>query len=86
VIPSRRRGLRASASIPEIPRRAALWHSCRVSPPRSFFSLRSGFVPGRTRANNVTIGLTGDPVGSLWIENDSTGPVDVVLDVSGYFK
>ena len=44
------------------------------------------FVAGRTRANNVTIGLTGDPLGSVWIENDSTGSVDVVLDVSGYFK
>lgn len=44
------------------------------------------FVAGRTRANNATIGLTGDPLGSIWIENDSAGLVDVVLDVSGYFK
>lgn len=44
------------------------------------------FSAARTRANNVTLALTGDPLGSLWIENDSTGPADVVLDVTGYFK
>lgn len=59
----------------------------RVS-PSGIVTLTStiDFAAGRTRANNVTIGLTGDPVGSLWIENRSPGPVDVVLDVSGYFK
>src|ERR1019366_4089414 len=65
---------------------AALGH-LRVS-PSGVVTLTStiNFTTGRTRANNVTIGLTGDPLGSVWIENGSTGPVDVVLDVSGYFK
>ena len=44
------------------------------------------FAAGRTRANNASIGLTGDPLGSLWLENDSSASVDAVLDVSGYFK
>jgi hypothetical protein len=44
------------------------------------------FPVGRTRANNVTVALTGNPLGCLWIENDSPAPADVVLDVSGYFK
>jgi hypothetical protein len=44
------------------------------------------FSVGGTRAVSAMVGLTGDPLGSLWIENDSAGQVDVVLDVSGYFK
>jgi hypothetical protein len=44
------------------------------------------FSAGQVRANNVTISLTGDPVGSLWIENGSAGTADVVVDVSGYFR
>lgn len=40
-------------------------------------------VPGRTRANNAIVKLAPD--GSFWIWNTTTGTVDVVLDVNGYF-
>lgn len=42
------------------------------------------FLAGRTLANNarVTVGLDG----SINIFNDATAPVDLLIDVSGYFK
>jgi len=45
------------------------------------------FGPGQTRANNAVIGLTGYPLGSLWVETHiSPGSTDLVLDVAGYFQ
>jgi hypothetical protein len=45
------------------------------------------FGAGQTRANNAVIGLTGYPLGSLWVETDIfPGTTHFVLDVTGYFQ
>ncbi|HEX3525725.1 MAG TPA: PQQ-binding-like beta-propeller repeat protein [Thermoanaerobaculia bacterium] len=44
------------------------------------------FAAGQTRANNAIIALTGDPLGSLAVQADLSGTVDLVFDVVGYFK
>jgi hypothetical protein len=44
------------------------------------------FNMGRIRANNAVIGLTGDPLGSLAVQADLAGSVDLVIDIVGYFK
>jgi len=41
---------------------------------------------GRIRANNAVIGLTGDPLGSLVVQADLAGSVNLVIDIVGYFK
>ncbi len=36
-------------------------------------------------ANNAVVGLTGDPLGSLWVQTDIfPGTTNLVLYVSGY--
>ncbi len=44
------------------------------------------FRRNRTRANNVVFGLSSDGRSTAAIKNDAAGPVDVVLDVNGYFR
>jgi hypothetical protein len=44
------------------------------------------FAAGQVRANNAVIPLTGDPLGSLAVQSDLAGTVDLVIDVAGYFK
>jgi hypothetical protein len=44
------------------------------------------FPAGRTRANNALVGVSSDGTASLNVHLSSTGPADVVLDVSGYFQ
>ena len=41
------------------------------------------YNPGQNRANNVLVGLTG---GVLSVTNTSTGTVDLLLDVNGYYQ
>jgi hypothetical protein len=56
--------------------------------PASFAAPTStvNFGPGQTRANNAVVGLTGYPLGSLWVETDIfPGTTHLVLDVTGYF-
>jgi hypothetical protein len=54
-----------------------------VSPPStSAISLKNG----RTRANNLVVALSSDGRGVIGILNGSPADVDVILDVSGYFK
>lgn len=43
------------------------------------------FDAGQTRANNAIVKLAGDGSGTLKVKSDSTGPVNLVLDVNGYF-
>jgi hypothetical protein len=43
-----------------------------------------GFRAGRTRANNSLVYLASD--GSFLVKNNTTGALDLVLDVNGYFK
>lgn len=42
-------------------------------------------APGRVRANNAVVSLSGDG-GALAVVSGSPGPVDVVLDVNGWFE
>lgn len=45
------------------------------------------FGAGQVRANNAILALTGTPAGSVTVQPDlAAGTVDLVLDVSGYFK
>jgi hypothetical protein len=44
------------------------------------------FNAGRTRANGALLLIAGSPAGSVQMTNLSAAPLDVVLDVSGYFK
>jgi hypothetical protein len=44
------------------------------------------FAAGRARANNGVIELARDGTRSLWVKNTAAAPVDVILDVNGYFE
>jgi outer membrane protein assembly factor BamB len=44
------------------------------------------FAAGRTRAIGTILLITGFPAGSAELVNLSSAPLDVVLDVSGYFR
>ena len=59
-----------------------VYPSGTASPTATTLSLRAG----RTRANNDLIAITGDPAGSLTVENAAGGTTDVLLDVNGYWK
>jgi len=57
--------------------------------PASFAAATStiNFGAGQTHANSAVVGLTGFPLGSLWVETDIfPGSTDLVLDVAGYFQ
>jgi hypothetical protein len=43
------------------------------------------FSAGQTRANGATLRLSGDGTGSVKIFNGGSGPVQVIIDVNGYF-
>jgi hypothetical protein len=44
------------------------------------------FSAGKTRGSNAVVALPLDGSGSIQVRNGSTGAVDLVLDVTGYFK
>jgi PQQ-like domain len=44
------------------------------------------FHAGDVKANNALISLTGDPLGAVWVESDTAGTANLLIDVSGYFK
>ncbi|MEO8502733.1 MAG: ExeM/NucH family extracellular endonuclease [Acidobacteriota bacterium] len=44
------------------------------------------FTSSRTRAGNAVVQLSLDGLGKIAAENESTGSVHLILDVSGYFK
>lgn len=45
------------------------------------------FAMGKTRANNAVVGLTGNPLGAIWVQTDIfPGTTHLVLDVTGYFQ
>ena len=54
-----------------------------VSPPATS---TINFKNGKTRANNLVVALSSDGRSSLAILDGSFRDVDVILDVSGYFK
>ncbi|MGE5716545.1 MAG: YncE family protein, partial [Acidobacteriota bacterium] len=44
------------------------------------------FRPARARANNAIIQLASDGMGTIAAQNDSSGAVHLIVDVSGYFR
>ncbi|HXY40135.1 MAG TPA: S8 family serine peptidase, partial [Vicinamibacteria bacterium] len=44
------------------------------------------FAAGQTRANNALVPASADGSVSITVRNDSTGPVHLILDVTGYFE
>jgi len=44
------------------------------------------YAAGQARAGNAVVGLTGDPLGAVWVQNNSAGTTDVLIDLAGYFK
>lgn len=44
------------------------------------------FGAGRARANNAVVELARDGTRTLWVKNTAPAPVDVILDVNGYFQ
>jgi len=44
------------------------------------------FRSGKTRANNAILLLSSDGTGSVTVHNDAPGPLDLIVDVSGYFE
>ena len=44
------------------------------------------FGAWRTRANNAVVELARDGTRTLWVKSSSAAPVDVILDVNGYFE
>ena len=44
------------------------------------------FPAGATRANNATLTLSTDGSGSIIVENDATGTVQLIVDVNGYYQ
>jgi hypothetical protein len=44
------------------------------------------FGAGQIRANNAVLALAGDGTGSVNVFNGSTGTVQVIIDVNGYFQ
>jgi hypothetical protein len=44
------------------------------------------FRAGRTRANNAQVALSADGMGLATARNGSNGPLDLVLDVNGYYQ
>jgi len=43
------------------------------------------FGAGQTRGNNVVIGVSTEGSAAVTVYNGSTGSVDLIIDVSGYF-
>jgi uncharacterized repeat protein (TIGR01451 family) len=44
------------------------------------------FAAGQTRANNAVVTASADGTVSIKVHNDSAGPVQFILDVTGYFE
>jgi hypothetical protein len=44
------------------------------------------FTNGRVVAGNTVLGLTGDPLGAAWVQNDAAAGAHLLIDVSGYFQ
>lgn len=44
------------------------------------------FRAGQTRANNAILLLSSDGAGRVTVHNDAPGPLDLIIDVNGYFE
>jgi hypothetical protein len=46
----------------------------------------AAYDPGRTRANNIVVGLATDGAGTLGVQNLSQGTVHFIIDINGYYQ
>ena len=44
------------------------------------------FRAGQVRANNALLALAADGSGTVRVRNGAAGPLDLVIDVTGYFE
>lgn len=60
----------------------------RIFPGVRPFALTSAinFSTAQSRANNQLLGLSRDGTGTFTVQLDSSGTVDLLIDVNGYFK
>ena len=49
-------------------------------------ALTLSFRAGQTRANNALVGLASDGSGAFNVANTAAGPLDVIVDVNGWFE
>ncbi|MCM3878065.1 MAG: fibronectin type III domain-containing protein [Thermoanaerobaculia bacterium] len=49
-------------------------------------ALTLAFRAGQTRANNALLGLASDGSGAFKLASTATGPLDVIVDVNGWFE
>jgi hypothetical protein len=67
---------------PSAPGSLALYPAGSIGPRATAVSLR----PGTTRGSSIILDLTGTPSGTSSLFASTPGSVDVVIDVSGYFR
>ena len=44
------------------------------------------FRAGQTRANNVLVGVATDGSGAFNVASSATAPLDLIVDVNGWFE
>lgn len=44
------------------------------------------YAAGQVRAGNAVVGLTGDPLGAIWVQNNSSGTTNLLIDLAGYYQ
>lgn len=74
--------LNVTAVDPGVPGYLTLHAGGSPLPPTSTLN----FFPGRTRANNAILPVASDGSASLAVVSSAPAPVDVVLDVTGWFE
>lgn len=83
--------------VPPSARAVALNVTAAAPPAAGYLTLHAGgsllpststlnFAAGRTRANNAILPVSADGTASLAVANAAPGPVDVLLDVTGWFE
>jgi hypothetical protein len=44
------------------------------------------YAAGQVRGASAVVGLTGDPLGAIWVQNNSNGTTNVLIDLTGYYQ
>ncbi len=83
-IPTNARSIAANVTVvnPAVPGDLRIYRGDIGAPLASSIN----FIQSRSRANNLLVALSLDGRATLAIQNDASGPVNVVLDISGYFR
>jgi hypothetical protein len=83
-IPTNAKSISANVTIinPDLPGDLRIYPG-DISPP---VASSINFSSHRTRANNLIVTLSSDGLSRMAVMNDSSGTVDILLDVNGYFR